>query len=237
MLPTPTAQQWGSNTRMRQQGKTVASEIRDWPTPRAIYGEHPGMKDPRHLTGAVQQPVGTDGKTWPTPTAADRKRAGNHGRGPSNPTLAGAVQNWPTPVATDGSQKKGPRGELIAAIRGWKGKQPAAPQVWPTPRASRGEHRQTKQTPSQAAGKHGQSLGVVVKMFPSPAARDWRSGAGRKENGHTPQLPEVIAQEGNGGQLNPDWVEWLMGWPIGWTGSKRLATAKFQQWQRQHGGS
>jgi len=22
---------------------------------------------------------------------------------------------------------------------------------------------------------------------------------------------------GNGGQLNPDWVEWLMGWPIGWT--------------------
>jgi hypothetical protein len=21
----------------------------------------------------------------------------------------------------------------------------------------------------------------------------------------------------NGGQLNPEWVEWLMGWPIGWT--------------------
>lgn len=23
--------------------------------------------------------------------------------------------------------------------------------------------------------------------------------------------------QGNGGQLNPDWVEWLMGFPIGWT--------------------
>ncbi|MFP7276070.1 hypothetical protein SFC17_14190 [Bacillus paralicheniformis] len=22
---------------------------------------------------------------------------------------------------------------------------------------------------------------------------------------------------GNGGQLNPTWVEWLMGFPIGWT--------------------
>ena len=22
---------------------------------------------------------------------------------------------------------------------------------------------------------------------------------------------------GNGGQLNPDWVEWLMGFPPGWT--------------------
>jgi hypothetical protein len=23
--------------------------------------------------------------------------------------------------------------------------------------------------------------------------------------------------QGNGGQLNPEWVEWLMGFPIGWT--------------------
>ena len=22
---------------------------------------------------------------------------------------------------------------------------------------------------------------------------------------------------GAGGHLNPDWVEWLMGWPVGWT--------------------
>jgi hypothetical protein len=33
------------------------------PTPRAIYGEHPGMRDPRHLTGAVHY--------WPTPNASD----------------------------------------------------------------------------------------------------------------------------------------------------------------------
>jgi hypothetical protein len=24
---------------------------------------------------------------------------------------------------------------------------------------------------------------------------------------------------GNGGQLNPTWVEWLMGYPLGWTDS------------------
>lgn len=23
--------------------------------------------------------------------------------------------------------------------------------------------------------------------------------------------------QGNGGQLNPDWVDWLMGFPVGWT--------------------
>ena len=37
-----------------------------------------------------------------------------------------------------------------------------------------------------------------------------------------------------GGQLNPDWVEWLMGWPIEWTGLKPLEMDRFQQWQQQH---
>jgi hypothetical protein len=37
------------------------------------------------------------------------------------------------------------------------------------------------------------------------------------------------------GLLNPDWVEWLMGWPIGWTNLKPLETDKFQQWLDSHG--
>ena len=36
------------------------------------------------------------------------------------------------------------------------------------------------------------------------------------------------------GQMNPDWTEWLMGWPIGWTELKPLAMDKFQSWQQQH---
>ena len=38
------------------------------------------------------------------------------------------------------------------------------------------------------------------------------------------------------GQLNPPWVEWLMGWPTGWTDLKPLAMDKFQEWWRLHGG-
>ena len=38
-----------------------------------------------------------------------------------------------------------------------------------------------------------------------------------------------------GGQLNPMWVEWLMGWPIGWTDCDVLETDKFQQWLHSHG--
>ena len=35
-------------------------------------------------------------------------------------------------------------------------------------------------------------------------------------------------------RLNPNWVEWLMGWPIGHTELKPLATDKFREWQQQH---
>lgn len=35
-------------------------------------------------------------------------------------------------------------------------------------------------------------------------------------------------------RLNPEWVEWLMGWPIGHTGLKPLETGRYQEWLQQH---
>lgn len=37
-----------------------------------------------------------------------------------------------------------------------------------------------------------------------------------------------------GGSLNPDWVEWLMGWPIKWTDLEPLEMVKFRSWRRSH---
>lgn len=45
--------------------------------------------------------------------------------------------------------------------------------------------------------------------------------------------PELMP--GQTGQLNPNWVEWLMGWPIGWTDSKPLAMDRYRRWLRLHG--
>ncbi len=59
LLPTPEA----SNTKavaLRSNGRRPKSYL---PTPRAIYGEHPGMKDPKHLTGAIHH--------WATPQSRD----------------------------------------------------------------------------------------------------------------------------------------------------------------------
>lgn len=38
--------------------------------------------------------------------------------------------------------------------------------------------------------------------------------------------------EENRGQLNPDWVEWLMGWPVGWTSLKPLPKERFEEWKK-----
>jgi hypothetical protein len=38
-----------------------------------------------------------------------------------------------------------------------------------------------------------------------------------------------------GGKLNPTWVEWLMGWPLGWTDLKPLETDKSHSAPQQHG--
>ena len=55
-----------------------------------------------------------------------------------------------------------------------------------------------------------------------------------------PNLETVVARMDKttvGGKLNPMWVEWLMGWPLGWTDLKRLETDKFHFAQQQHGES
>jgi hypothetical protein len=52
------------------------------------------------------------------------------------------------------------------------------------------------------------------------------------------RLPEFLTRKGllPGGRHNPEFSEWLMGWPMRWTATEPLAMAKFHEWQQQHGG-
>ena len=72
-------------------------------------------------------------------------------------------------------------------------------------------------------------------MWPSPRTRGLCGGSGHKEM----LIQKIGKEEGvkifNGGTLNPTWVEWLMGWPIGWTDLKPLEMVRFQSWLQQHG--
>jgi hypothetical protein len=84
-----------------------------------------------------------------------------------------------------------------------------------------------------ASPTSGDSLATALKRLPTLVARDYRhpgrsrlERTGSKAGEH---LPNTV-----GGPLNPDWCEWFMGFPIGWTASDALAMPKFQEWRRQH---
>jgi len=80
---------------------------------------------------------------------------------------------------------------------------------------------------------------VAPKMWLTPSANEDAAGTPngnmQKMLGNHPLIRGKTQEEWNGGTLNPNWVEWLMGWTIGWTDLKPLAMDKFQQWLNLHG--
>lgn len=56
-------------------------------------------------------------------------------------------------------------------------------------------------------------------MYPTPTVNDSKNNnPPSQKNRNTPPLNSSVD-----GQLNPDWVEWLMGWPIGWSDLKPIS--------------
>jgi len=94
---------------------------------------------------------------------------------------------------------------------------------WPTPHANC----------STGAGKHGtggKNLQTMVQQFPTPTAQDFkRSGPNSSQQGLSSIGNRTI------GQLNPTWVEWLMGFEIGWTDLNASATPSSRRSQKKSG--
>jgi hypothetical protein len=94
---------------------------------------------------------------------------------------------------------------------------------WPTARAtdgSKGSRTHEGAAKDLARGKNI-DLCVAVKMWPTPRAADSKRGpdyggtANHQGGGNL--LGAVKTADKSSGQLNPEWVEWLMGFPVGWT--------------------
>jgi type IV secretion system protein VirB2 len=99
-----------------------------------------------------------------------------------------------------------------------------AMELIPTPQASDGEKGSRKQKFQNG----NPSLTAYAAMWPTPCHRDSKTDygdteAGRKRMEH-PRGKPLAHVAAPGGQLNPTWVEWLMGFPLGWTDLKHSAT-------------
>lgn len=105
--------------------------------------------------------------------------------------------------------------------------------LWPTP--VKNENRAAAYTPETSrrhflSGEHQVHLAQAARdpvMFPTPTSTNGLRGSSQSDNypgkWKSPGHPEY-------GELNPDWVEWIMGWPIGWTSLKPMDPAAFELW-------
>lgn len=181
-----------------------------------------------------------DSGLWPTPTVIDagsgRVNTSNYPNATPRPTLAMMARRnlWPTPKATRRGDcpsewaRKTP--DLIVAVNqmsnNWKNGSTAV-RLWLSPGV------QGMNTGSNSRRK-AQREGFYPSSYPTPSPTDYRTGyrtdteAGiaQREKRSKPLRDDAAA----GGQLNPDWVEWLMGWPIGWTSTEPLPETAVSNW-------
>jgi len=110
--------------------------------------------------------------------------------------------------------------------------------LWPTPRSCSAMAATITEQSAWAENRFP-NLETIVgrRMWPTPRANEStesRETQAAREARGTKASKNLTAEVG-GGQLNPTWVEWLMGWPLGWTDCAASATAKFRQWCASHG--
>ena len=154
----------------------------------------------------------------------------------------------PTPSAT--MADRGGRGDLLPVVRG--NPSPSGHftmPTWPTPKASPSGPDFAR---ADRRGSGGDDLATAVARWPTPTALDWKGsgvegqprdrldyaverGTTKTREYPTPTATNTKAHHmrsggrearsyGTHGQLNPTWVEWLMGFPLGWTDLGDLET-------------
>jgi hypothetical protein len=96
-------------------------------------------------------------------------------------------------------------------------------QMYPTP--TRGMYKQDVKDNGEYARSikekgHQIMLPAFMKLYPTPTTRDYKDStlSSSHQNRNSDSLPVKMMKEGKpGGRLNPNFVEFLMGYPMNWT--------------------
>lgn len=166
------------------------------PSKRLLFRLVPSM--PR--TGVTDAPLSEEKQMFPTPTRFDATCGDLKGKEYAGTRhamkLIQAAKMWRTPTATD-AEGRGTYASYDAYKRRLeKGKQNSLAnqvkfqELWPTPTTGAG-----------LCGGTG-NFQQLKKL---------------QQAGQITEEERRNMSQGNGGQLNPTWVEWLMGFPLGWT--------------------
>jgi hypothetical protein len=146
--------------------------------------------------------TGSGSSRIPTPTAGDAKSSGSRNLPGSN-TAGMSLTDY---VRPDRAKTK---------------------QQWPTPHGmpKPGQHRR----PGPSGNELGRAVNQAERQWPTPKAQPSGPDYARtnREGSDAADLATAVAR-GTPGQLNPTWVEWLMGFPLGWTDLQPSGTLSCQ---------
>jgi len=171
---------------------------------------------------------------WPTPnvpnggrtmTAEDALNKGKTAKGKRQVGLENAVKFWPSPIATGKRGRPNPEGKHPFSLT-----LSQTVKLWPTATAGDAKGR-AYQYDGKDKGKRSKTLTLVGAaksgLWSTPRATDGTKGLRTPEGTAKERLRRKNGQElavQVGGSLNPNWVEWLMGYPIGHTALKDSET-------------
>ena len=152
------------------------------------------------------------------------------------PINATGVGLWQTIVADDSADRA--KGKWNSRGEPKLSAQVLHPEYWPTPTVCGNYNRKG----ASATSGDGLATAVVKRTWPTATATAYKGWSPNHNRADTDdRLDYSVERESfQPGQqtppmrLNPEWVEWLMGFPIGHTGLKPLETHKYQEWLRQH---
>jgi hypothetical protein len=156
----------------------------------------------------------------PTPVSSDGTSGAVTGK---NDTFYTTSTGMPRKINQNGKDGSVGRGHLV--------------QMWPTPVAREGNGSHQFKLTDAVEATIGKAMPAMQKKphlwqkfqsFPTPTAHNAKEcNAPSEKNRNTPTLATFAA-----GKLNPDWVEWLMNWPIKWSDLNGFDTKEFERWQK-----
>lgn len=143
-----------------------------------------------------------------------------------HPTAVPAGSVWPTMTANTGEHpgqikhKPGQQLRLSQAVHSTHWATPSSSEPQLARRAGQGQHILTKNGTVRRLNPDGtqSNLGLSAQVnWAIPTKQDGENNAGPSQFLRNSQPLNVQAAGKAGAKLNPDWVESLMGFPIGWT--------------------
>jgi len=92
--------------------------------------------------------------------------------------------------------------------------------MYPTPRASAAMTEDMETIAKRNKYNSKLEEKIAMEMYPTPTTRDYKDStvSPSYKNRNSDSLPIKMMKEGkHGGKLNPEFVEFLMGYPLNWT--------------------